>query len=202
MEAKFEAIYANNTWGQGSGEGSYAVHTLGYVAFLQRFLAKHSIRTVLDFGCGDWQFSQSIDWGDVHYVGVDIVESVIKANQRRFGAANIEFRLRTTDEPLPDADLLITKDVLQHWSNAKVQAFLPQLYRYRYALVTNCVNPRGPTVNGDIQDGDFRYLDLRLTPFNLNAKPVYSFANSRVLPLFRRPIWRKQVLLVRRDTQI
>jgi SAM-dependent methyltransferase len=196
MKAQFEAIYESNRWGQGSGEGSYAIHTRGYAAFLQNFLAKYSIRTVLDFGCGDWQFSQSIDWGDVHYVGVDIVESVIKANQQRFAAANIEFHLRTTDDPLPNADLLITKDVLQHWSNAKIHAFLPQLSRYRYALITNCVNPRGPTTNRDIEDGDFRYLDLRSPPFNLEAEVVYSFTNHRLLPMLRRPRWRKHVLLL------
>jgi SAM-dependent methyltransferase len=197
MKAQFEAIYEGNRWGQGSGEGSYAIHTRGYVAFLQKFLAEHPIKTVLDFGCGDWQFSQSIDWRGVHYLGLDIVDSVIEANQRRFGTANVEFRVRADDAiPLPDADLLISKDVLQHWSNAKIHAFLPQLSRYRYALITNCVNPRGPTTNRDIEDGDFRYLDLRSPPFNLEAEVAYSFTNHRLLPIFRRPRWRKHVLLL------
>jgi SAM-dependent methyltransferase len=197
MKAQFEAIYETNKWGQGSGEGSCAIHTRGYVAFLQEFLMDHSIKTVLDFGCGDWQFSQSIDWGDAHYLGVDIVDSVIEANQQLFGRPNVRFQVHADDgTPLPDADLLISKDVLQHWSYAKIHAFLPKLSRYRFALITNCVNPRGPTTNRDIEDGDFRYLDLRSPPFNLDAKVVYSFTNHRILPILRRPRWRKHVLLV------
>ena len=40
---------------------------------------------------------------------------------------------------LPSADLLILKDVMQHWLPEEILGFLPQLDRYRYALVTNDV---------------------------------------------------------------
>lgn len=57
MSKRFEEIYATNEWGHGSGEGSLPVHTRGYVAFLQAFLAEKNITSVVDMGCGDWQFS-------------------------------------------------------------------------------------------------------------------------------------------------
>jgi len=201
MSNRFEQIYATNEWGSGSGEGSLPVHTRGYVDFLQSFLIENRITSVVDMGCGDWQFSRSIQWGNINYRGYDVVRSVIEENRRKYSAPNISFHLYSGNaEEFPPADLLISKDVLQHLSNDSVSKVLPCLDRFKYSLLTNCVNPRGRTVPTDIADGDFRYLDLRLPPFNLSAKEVYSFNNSMnpIERLFKGPRWTKVVLLVER----
>lgn len=200
MREKFEQIYARDEWGNGSGEGSAPLHTGEYVRFLQDFLARHRVRRVVDLGCGDWQFSRLIDWTGVEYDGFDLVQSVIERNRREFAAPNRRFHLFSGHFPdLPAADLLLVKDVLQHWSNDAVTAFLPTLRRYPLALVTNCVNPRGRTRNADIASGGFRCLDLREPPFGLPAEEVLEFHRARTawswLPLVRR--WRKSVLLFR-----
>ncbi|MEQ8767099.1 MAG: class I SAM-dependent methyltransferase [Planctomycetota bacterium] len=200
MKDRFEEIYAKNAWRHGSGSGSLPKHTRGYVKRLQRFLKDRSIRSVVDFGCGDWQFSQSIDWSGLHYTGFDIVSSVIEENRARFTTPGVEFRLFGGDfAELPDADLLIVKDVLQHWSNEAIHRFLPVLSRYKYSLVTNCVNPTGETENVDIEDGGFRYLDLRRPPFGVAADDIYAFTNRRQLLLrpFKKVRWLKRVLLVK-----
>src|SRR5207302_753558 len=116
--------------------------------------------SVVDFGCGDWQFSQLIDWSATQYLGCDIVPSVVAENRRRFERPNVKFVELSGDHvDLPTADLLIVKDVLQHWSNDAVLGFVPTLKRYRHVLVTNCVHPLGgETVNTDIPDGGFRPL--------------------------------------------
>lgn len=199
MRSRFEEIYATDEWGQGSGEGSFPVHTRGYIRFLQRYIKQHNIKSVVDLGCGDWQFSQFIDWSRVEYQGFDLVAPVIEKNRECFGANNIKFHHYDGDfSELPEADLLIAKDVLQHWSNETVLEFLPQLERYPHALITNCVNPTAITDNQNIADGGFRYLDLMRSPFNLEARLVFSFTNHRTLGnrIFGKPRWRKQVLAV------
>lgn len=200
MQERFQQIYANNEWKYGSGEGSLPIHTKGYIAFIERFVVEHEVKSVVDLGCGDWQFSRYINWGAAHYQGFDVVKTVIDNNRHLFSSNNVGFYLSSGDPAeLPNADLLIAKDVLQHWSNVNIEAFLSLLGRYKYSLLTNCVNPNGMTVNTDILDGDFRYLDLRLPPFNLSAKRVYSFTNYRRFIdklLFRKPQWRKIVLLM------
>lgn len=199
MRAIFEAIYADDAWsGRGSGEGSQFIHTRGYARFLQDFLARRGVRSVVDLGCGDWQFSRHLDWSGIDYRGYDLVRSVVERNQREFSRPNVSFHLFDGDfASLPAADLLIAKDVLQHWSHRSVQDFLPHLSRFGACLLTNCVNPSGPTANDDIPDGAFRYLDLRLPPFGLAASEVYRFSNHR--PLWARPFakprWTKAVLL-------
>lgn len=199
MKAIFEQVYADNAWKFGSGEGSRPSQTRGYVDFLQRFLRERRIRSVVDFGCGDWQFSRRVDWSGIDYVGLDVVPGVVRRNQRRHGCASIRFReVAGAGDSLPDADLLLVKDVLQHWSNVEVARFLPRLAPFRYALVTNCVHPSGRTLNRDVETGDFRPLDLREPPFLLPAAEVYAFEHRRpaLLRPFTGPRWRKNVLLL------
>lgn len=200
MREKFEEIYAKDKWGNGSGEGSALKFVSGYVRFLQEFIAEHRIQSVVDLGCGDWQFSRHMDWSGVQYHGFDLVRSVIEQNQVRYGSANVQFSVFSGNfQDLPPAGLLIVKDVLQHWSNESVAAFLPHLKRYPMALVTNCVNPRGITVNKQIADGGFRCLDLRRAPFSVAAEEVFSFSKPRTLAslLSLSRFWKKSVLLVR-----
>jgi SAM-dependent methyltransferase len=200
MREKFEKIYEMDLWGGGSGEGSFAAHTRGYVRFLETFLRRNRIRSVVDLGCGDWQFSRFVDWQGARYDGFDLVPKVIEKNQHEFSTPDINFHLFEGDfSRLPDADLFIAKDVLQHWSDSAVFEFLPHLQRFPFALLTNCVNPLGETMHRDIEDSGFRYLDLRQPPYNLAAEHVYTFTNSeksRWNPL-SKPRWRKYVLLAR-----
>ena len=199
MRKTFETIFAKNIWGHGSGEGSLAVHVRPYVRFLEDFLERRRIESVVDLGCGDWQFSSGVRWGGVRYRGYDIVPDLIAANRQRFESDTISFHEMDADfASLPPADLLIVKDVLQHWSDETILRFLPVLSRYRLALIINCVNPDGPTKNLAIIDGGFRYLDPRLPPFGLKAREVLSFSNHRPFPigLFQSPRWVKKVLLV------
>jgi SAM-dependent methyltransferase len=199
MKREFERIYERNSWGHGSGEGSLPVHVRPYVAFLQNFMRERRIARVVDFGCGDWQFSKSIDWRGVDYRGFDVVGSVIATNRANYQTGQVSFHeIESADYDLPAADLLIVKDVLQHWSDESILEFLPRLRAYRYSLITNCVNPRGETTHRPIADGGFRYLDIRLSPFCTAAREVLSFSNHRPLArrLFERPRWLKKVLLV------
>src|SRR5262245_8013461 len=84
-------IYARGIWGGGSGPGSDPVYVQPYMAYLHAFLDHNRISSVVDIGCGDWQFSQHIDWGERSYLGIDVVPSVISANQRRFGRPSRTF---------------------------------------------------------------------------------------------------------------
>ncbi len=180
MKQRFEEIYATSEWGKGSGEGSYVEHTKPYVRFLERFIRTNDVRSVVDMGCGDWQFSQTVNWQGARYQGFDIVESVVRENQSRFSSGTIEFFLYEGDPTaLPEADLLIAKDVLQHWSQDRVQAFLPVIQRYRFALITNCVEPNGETPNQEIEDGAFRRLDINAAPFHWQAKEVFQFTHHQ-----------------------
>lgn len=210
LQHRFEKIYATNLWQYGSGEGSLPIHTKGYVRFIERFIRSRAITSVVDVGCGDWQFSRSIDWHGANYRGFDVVRPVIEANVAKYANDSISFHLAPEEfADLPEADLLIAKDVLQHWSHQTIQTFLRVLPKYKYALITNSIDvpprrfwrPDPREKNRDIEDGDYRRLDLRLPPYNLPGSAVYSFTAHRTLlqraRLKRRP-WLKVTLLLQR----
>lgn len=197
----FDEIYANDSWGFGSGHGSLPSVTKSYRDFLQSFIADNDVKTVLDFGCGDWQFSKYMNWDGVDYLGVETVDSLVKQNQLAYGKKNIKFAKTPRDlAKLPKADLLIVKDVLQHLESQKISEFISKvLGKYSYSLITNNTIPV-ERVNAEISMGAFRPLDLRLPPFNLKAAAVHSFGRKRQTYSTRHfktfDPWKEVVLLV------
>lgn len=195
----FEDIYKKNVWTYGSGHGSLPKVTKGYRKFLRKFIENHDIKSVVDFGCGDWQFSQFINWDGVDYLGYDVVKNLITTNQNIYGKENISFQITPKNwKDLESADLLIVKDVLQHLSNKEVKKFIEDIKdKYRYVLITNGTNPK-EKINEEISTGGYRPLDIRKDPFNFRAKKVYSFDGPRnkIKKLSFKPSWSKDVLLI------
>lgn len=138
-EETFTYIYDNKVWGEGSGGGSNIENNNEYINFLEDFFQDHNIKSVVDFGCGDWQFSRYIDWSGIEYIGVDCVASVVNENNSKFNnTVNISFYHNHTLNPIGKADLLILKDVLQHWTDDAIINFLnPILKNFKYILITN-----------------------------------------------------------------
>ena len=84
MEKQFTNIYNKNIWGNGSGKGSSPDYNKKYIEFLESFIKEKNIQSIYDLGCGDWQFSQFVDWNGATYIGADCVKSVIQKNQNDY----------------------------------------------------------------------------------------------------------------------
>jgi SAM-dependent methyltransferase len=180
MQESFSQIYKYDVWDGGSGRGSTISNTTEYRQLLEEFLQSRNIQSVVDLGCGDWQFSKAVDWGDVDYVGLDVVLEVVEENRKRFGP---RFRFEHVDgsrDDLPEGDLLLVKEVLQHWPTDKILEFIPRMARYRYVIITNNVDvgPEQPPLNSDIGMGGYRPLDLREKPFDLRAQELLRYRSD------------------------
>jgi SAM-dependent methyltransferase len=139
-------------------------------------MLRNRTHSVVDLGCGDWQFSRYVDWSGVTYVGVDVVPSVVESNQRQFGNDNIKFQKFETLAKLPPANLLVCKDVLQHLPNETVKAYLAAFRkRYKFSLITNDEEP-ARLQNIDITVGEWRTLRLDQEPFCEPGAIVFSWA--------------------------
>jgi len=172
IRERFEAIYEQNAWGRGSGVGSLPENNLEYATFLQLFLLRNSVRSVVDFGCGDWQFSRFINWTKVKYIGIDIVPILIERNQNIFGQEQISFEVFHSIDALPSADLLVCKDVLQHLPNSVVQQYLDVFKsKFKFMLITNDIGPTG-YLNREIEPGGWRTLQFDRPPFAETAAVV------------------------------
>jgi len=170
----FNRIYAEGTWGRDvagkgtSGTGSTLEITREYRAYLEDFIKTHNITSVVDAGCGDWTFSSAIDWNGASYLGVDIASDVIATVRAKHEKATIKFQVGDITDDLPAADLLISKDVLQHLSNELVHNFIENNLRkrkYKWVILTN---DRGNT-NSDVESGGYRAIDLAAPPFDVKG---------------------------------
>lgn len=171
--AKFTDIYDGNHWGKGSGVGSNPTNAAEYISLLQSYFDDPRFNTFVDLGCGDWQIMSQIKIPvNKTYIGYDVVASVIDSNKQRFAAHNVHFYtikdLREFKTNGKSADLLIVKDVLQHWPNQEIQYFILNILPdYKFALITNAYFNDPRRVNTDINLGGFRALDLAAVPFGL-----------------------------------
>lgn len=178
----FDDIYKNELWGegQGSGGGSTPQITIEYRKFLKQFLKDYNIKSVIDLGCGDWQFSKLIDWSGIGYLGIDCVKTVIQDNQTKFQNDNIEFQFAEAHQEIEEsADLLIVKDVMIHWTNAEIIKFYNEIKEkknFKYVLITNQTG--NENLNKDILTGQFHNIDINREPFNFNAKEIFKWKND------------------------
>ena len=188
----FNQIYRDNIWGdgKGSGIGSDPVHVRPYTQFLQNFLQQNQIKSVVDLGCGDWQFSRELNLEGIEYLGVDVATSVIESNQKEFQASNVSFSVLREYSQLPKSDLLICKDVLMHLGHEEVFKVIREAFpKFRQILITSDVNPysalgdaylnarnmRQKMFNEDILTGQMTPFDIRMQPYNIPGEKVFSW---------------------------
>ncbi len=142
LEQVFSDIYKKNLWGGEagefcSGEGSSLKTNAVYCQYVTEFIARHQIKRVLDVGCGDFQVSSKIVDPGFEYVGLDVVEPLIASNQQKFGKQHISFQcLDVTVDELPQADLILIREVLQHLSNQQINTILEKIKHVPYAIIT------------------------------------------------------------------
>lgn len=150
----FTDIYDRKVWGDGSGGGSAPGVAAPWAAIASRVIADLKPRTVLDVGCGDGWASAGIDLGGALYIGVDPVESIVDYCRETHVFGNRQYLpADAITQLLPDADLVLVKEVTQHLSDASVDQLLRKLERFPAILHCSAV-----TVGlGDkIEDGGYR----------------------------------------------
>ena len=170
LEATFERIYTTNLWGSAesvSGLGSAPAETRALRAALVDLLKDLRIRTLIDAPCGDFGWLGDGELPVESYVGLDVVEPLVARKAAAYGNTRRRFlKHDLTRDPLPDGDLLLCRDCLVHLSFANIARVLDHVRRSRITyLLTTTFTQHGD--NEDIQDGDWRMLNLERSPFFL-----------------------------------
>ena len=167
---RFGHIARTNLWGGASrsGLGSELVATATLRETLPPFLARYGVRTLLDAPCGDFGWLSMVNLG-VAYTGADIVPTLVEENERRYGGPASGRRFLTLDltpircrAPI----VVLCRDCLVHLSFANVSRALANIRASgaTYLLTTTFLEH---DANADIEDGDWRMLNLERAPFNL-----------------------------------
>ncbi len=168
QSARFAAIYRERMWGNpesASGFGSTLQATTGTRAGLESLIRDHGIASLLDAPCGDFNWMRQITF-DGRYVGCDIVEDLIAQNQRIFGSQQRSFRrLDICQDELPQCDLVLCRECLNHLSFTDIALALPHLERAAGHLLVVTHHPSVRQNSDQVSSFRFRPLNFTLEPF-------------------------------------
>lgn len=140
-----------------SGNGSALSYNRPYIDFLRQFIREKEIKSVVDVGCGDWRCGIAIYKDlDVQYTGYDVYADMIASHKHTYPAYN--FIHQDGSKNAVSADLIILKDVIQHWTDADGIKMLKSLKgKYKHALITNC-GGKSPSGSHIVYTGCWRPL--------------------------------------------
>lgn len=155
-----------------SGPGSHIENTRETVRIINEIIKKRKINTILDLGCGDWNWFNNIELNNTKYIGWDADEDMINTNRTKYGKDNIKFELNDIIlSDYPDVDLIICRDVLFHLDISLSMKCINKIKEHcKYFLSTN-FNYVSENQNikkyTNFDNWGFYTINLHIEPFNL-----------------------------------
>jgi SAM-dependent methyltransferase len=172
----FTEYFLKNFWGNktgSSGPNSDPALTPILRKHLIQLIQDLNVTSLLDAGCGDANLFKKIreeidpeSFTLKKYIGYDCVRDLIQANQK-FSAFDAEFK--TADvvrDPLPQVDLILSRDVVHYLPNPFIHEFLENCRRSgsKYLLITHNIYSEF-SANSETEIGIFRPVNLTQKPF-------------------------------------
>ncbi|MBN3795558.1 class I SAM-dependent methyltransferase [Burkholderia sp. Ac-20392] len=169
----FQKIHDEKGWHSQesvSGWGSELKNTAQIIRELPGLLGRFGVRSMLDAPCGDFNWMRHVDLDGIDYIGADIVQTLVTANQATWTTPSRRFvHLDLLRDPLPDADLILCRDCLFHFSHADVFRAFERFSatKARYLLTTTFIYRSYPR-NANIATGQWTPINLEMAPFDLD----------------------------------
>ena len=126
-----------------SGLGSDLIVTKQIINELDIFVKQNNINSILDVACGDFNWIKFLinKNRDIKYLGLEIVDKIVKANESLYSNSNIDFKCSdVVADNLPhNYDLIILRDFFIHIKNEDILNMLNKikLSKCKYFAITN-----------------------------------------------------------------
>lgn len=162
-----------------SGPGSSLTSAAVASKLLLRKLRELPIRSVLDLGCGDWNwmqylgFPQPVPGRRITYEGWESSQELVDALRAKHGQDGVDFHVRDVSaEAFPDVDLIIARDILFHMPTDMGLGVVERIKRsgkylaapsYMFASTNS-----GFSEYLDIEGWGFFPINMNIEPFNLD----------------------------------
>ena len=207
-----------------SGRGSEPALVGPFMTFLSSWLEAKGVTSMVEASAGHWPtgWQRTMAWPPISYRGFDLLPLMVEDNSALLNSSSTRFGLRDAQfqqydmlqQPLPAADVLLTKDTLIHFPNREILKFLSMSVltcppRFKHVLfvhdqVSRSLSPNDQRVNNqDIPHlNSFHPLNLSAAPFNLQTETIFHWdprpaSTSAAGGAKPRPALRKVVELFR-----
>ena len=154
-----------------SGLGSDLIVTKQLIKDLDIFFKNNQITSILDIACGDFFWMNKLINNNKHlnYLGLEIVESIVKNNNKIFSNQKVKFKCADViNEELPqNLDFILVRDFLIHIKNNDIINLVHKIKKSncKYFAINNFPNIKK---NDEIKGyGHHRYVNIEIPPFNL-----------------------------------
>ena len=172
MERAFREAYRANVWGDPesvSGPGSGVVRTAAFRDEIPPLLRDLRAVSLLDAGCGDFNWVKEIRLPLEWYLGVEIVPELASRNRQAYGDRTRSFvHGNIARDKLQRADVILCRDCLVHFSFEDLWSALRNFKKSgsAYLLATTFVAHQ---TNLDVETGGWRPLNMERPPFGFPA---------------------------------
>ncbi len=165
----FSDIHRRRGWGSGesaSGPGSSVERAGAFKDELLCLLKEMKATSVLDAGCGDFNWMKELELDFTRYIGIDVVWELVAENRKAYGQDLRTFEcLDMTKDGLPKVDVILCRDSLVHLSLDDILAALENFRQSGSTYLLTTTFTRLPA-NMDIPTGEWRPINLQMAPFN------------------------------------
>ena len=195
MKEMFTGIYRENKW-KCSESASGAGSTLGWSKNLRNglplLLKGINVKTFLDVPCGDFNWAKEVDWGDIHYIGGDIVKELIEKNTDYYANENTSFKhIDLSKDELPKADIILVRDCLMHMSTEDAGKCLKNIQKSDIKYILASTYPHNKQNNLSFKtSASLSRHNLEVEPFNLTKPILYLNDANRHVPQKLLGLWR------------
>ena len=154
-----------------SGLGSDLIVTKQLIKDLDIFFKNNQITSILDIACGDFFWMNKLINNNKHlnYLGLEIVESIVKNNNKIFSNQKVKFKCTDViNEELPqNHDFILVRDFLIHIKNIDIINLIQKIKNSncKYFAINNFPDIKK---NDEIKGyGHHRHVNIEIPPFNL-----------------------------------
>ena len=121
------------------GQGSTMKRTEDTREFLHRVLREYNIKSMIDIGCGDWNWMKTVNLYGIDYTGYDFDWDFIKENQLDYPQHKFVHWNVLEHNEYPKVDLILCRDFLIHFENNHIITLLNQFDRSgsKYLMTTS-----------------------------------------------------------------
>ena len=172
MQQVFQNTYRGNIWGDPesvSGPGSGLARTEAFRDQIPPLLEELGARSLIDAGCGDFNWMKELRLPLEWYLGLEIVPELALRNREAYSDGTRSFvHGNIARDELPRADVILCRDCLVHFSFEDLWSALRNFKKSGsvYLLATTFVEHR---INPDIETGGWRPLNMERPPLGFPA---------------------------------